>query len=103
MLKHFVTRVQHVQALQLTEENLRSAAALCGAWLDTDRNGKHMFILDVGKAEQAHQVIGRPGAWLVKNQRGWIVMKDTKFRHYYQRTKNQEAADEVEIVPPYDR
>jgi hypothetical protein len=96
-LTPFVTRVQRVQAVQVTRENIAELALLVGAELGWGRTFDEAFLLletEMGKTNV------RPGMWMVKNEKGWLAMRDDTFRKKY---TEEGRKIHIEIYPPYDR
>jgi hypothetical protein len=92
-LKHFITRLVNVEAVQLTSENLGEAAQLSGAEMVWNQQIKAFaLVLPTPRGN----ILAKAGMWLVSSSKGWVAMTDKNFRDKYERA-NQKG----ERVPPY--
>lgn len=110
-LERYVTRVVHVEAMQLSSENMGEAAELTGAFMTWDQKLKGFcLVLDVPNGK----IRCIPGMWMVKNRHGWLAMNEKKFRVKY--VKEEANLEDLEgfldtfdpnhnqlVFPPYDR
>lgn len=82
-----------VEAVQVTEENLREVAAWCGGKVRTNHKTKQLFIrVDVLHPREPKHTRALVGNWILKSEMGYKIYSDSAFQNGYTLVENQVGA-----------
>lgn len=70
----------HIEAIQVTRDNMRLVAKWCGGVIHSDRQAKQFIKVNVHKPMSNKQTMAYVGCWVTKSKNGWKVYTDTAWR-----------------------